>query len=278
MKKIFILLLSLSLFLVGCGSNGEEKVDSEKTDSSENTELETIKVASHTNPMVDMLELVREDLEEKGYELEIVSVSDNVQANIALNNKEVDANFFQHEPFMEQFNKGNDGELVKVTPVYNALVAFYSKDYDDIKDIKENAVVAIPNDPTNKARALRLLSKGGLIELKNENSYEVDLEDIKDNPLNLEFKEWGLLNLNEAYQESDLTFNYPTYIEALELTPEEDGLILESETDQVFAITVAARKDNIDSEKIKALKEVMTGDKIREFIETNLKGHAKVAF
>lgn len=288
MKKIFtILLAALTLILVGCGDTNtkekknetkvETKVESVETDNKEKTE-EVIKIASHTNPMIDILKLIEEDLKKAGYKLEIMEVSDNVQANVALQNKEVDANFFQHEPFMEQFNNGNNADLVKLTPIYNALVAFYSKDYNNIEELPEGAVVAIPNDPTNKARALRLLAKGELIELKDPESYEVDLKDIAKNPKNLEIKEWGLLNLNEAYQESDLTFNYPTYIEALDLKPEVDGLLMEEESDQIFAITVAAREDNLDSEKIQKLKELITSDKVKSFIEEKLKGHARVAF
>lgn len=288
MKKIFtILLAALTLILVGCGDTNtkekknetkvETKVESVETDNKEKTE-EVIKIASHTNPMIDILKLIEEDLKKAGYKLEIMEVSDNVQANVALQNKEVDANFFQHEPFMEQFNNGNNADLVKLTPIYNALVAFYSKDYNNIEELPEGAVVAIPNDPTNKARALRLLAKGGLIELKDPESYEVDLKDITKNPKNLEIKEWGLLNLNEAYQESDLTFNYPTYIEALDLKPEVDGLLMEEESDQIFAITVAAREDNLDSEKIQKLKELITSDKVKSFIEEKLKGHARIGF
>lgn len=293
MKKIFMILLALSLFLVGCQGQDSKKEESkaeetkletakdetkaEESKKDDKASAEVIKVASHTNPMVDMLKLIEPELKEAGYALEIVAVSDNVQANVALNNKEVDANFFQHEPFMMQFNKGNNANLTKLTTVYNALVAFYSKDHKSLDQLPENAVVAIPNDPTNKARALRLLASGGLIELDND-GYEVDIKNVKSNPKNLQFKEWGLLNLNEAYQESDLTFNYPTYIEALGLKPEKDGLLLEKESDQVFAITVAAREDNKDEAKLKKLKELMNGPKIKEFIETKLKGHARVAF
>lgn len=266
MKKIILLILVLVFVLTACGSN--ENV----------SELKTIKVASHTDPMTTMLEMVEDDLTEKGYELELVQVSDNVQANIALQNSEVDANYFQHEPFMNEFNKGNNGNLVKAGTVYNALVAFYSRTVDSIDDLPDGAIVAVPNDPTNIARALRMLDNEGLITLDDKESYTVNLDNIVENPKNLQFKQWGLLNLNEAYQESDLTFNYPTYIQALDLKPEVDGLILEPEADQTFAITITAREDNVDSDKVKALVEVLNSDEIKEFIENELAGHAKVAF
>lgn len=301
MKKLFILLILL-LGLVACSNDKstETKVETtqetknetitesteEKSEESSaettaeaptNKELEVIKVASHTSPMTDMLELVKDDLREKGFELELVKVSDNVQANVALANKEVDANFFQHEPFMQMFNNGNNANLVKVANVYNATVSLYSKDVKKLEDLKEGAVIAIPNDPTNAARALLLLNKAGLIEL-DKVSYDVTVENIENNPKNFEIKQWGLLNLNEAYQESDLVFNYPTYIAKLGLKPETDGLVFEEAGDNNFAIAIVAREDNKDDAKTKALVEVMNSKKIKDFIENNLKGHAKPAF
>ena len=151
MKKLLSIcasLLALVLVLTSCSSKTETK-----------KENVTIKVASHTAPMTDMLEMIKDDLKKEGYNLELVKVSDNVQANVALNNKEVDANFFQHKPFMEQFNVKNKGNLVAVQPIYNATVAFYSKDIKDIKDLKNGADVAIPSDPTNMARATKLTAK-----------------------------------------------------------------------------------------------------------------------
>lgn len=270
MKKILMILLAMSLFLVACSSNEQSK-DQASDDM-------TITVASHTDPMTTILDLIKDDLELEGYTLEVMQVSDNVQANVALQNKEADANFFQHEPFMMQFNEGNGANLVKATPVYNALVSFYSKDYTSLDQVEDGAIVAIPNDSTNRTRALRLLATSNLITLDNPESYDLGVENIVDNPKNLEFKEWGLLNLNEAYQESNLTFNYPTYIQALDLKPEEDGLLLEPQADQTYAITVAARQDNIDSKKIESLVKHITSDEVKTFINEKLDGHAKPAF
>lgn len=295
MKKVLTLLLALTIFLVGCSQTQTPSETMNETMNETMTEtmtegsndsnsevnkdnLEVIKVASHTSPMTDILLLLEDQLEEKGYTIELVEVSDNVQANIALKNEEVDANFFQHEPFMQMFNSGNDASLVRITPVYNALVAIYSKDYDSIEALPEGAIIAIPNDATNRARALRLLATSGAITLQDPDSYNIEVTDIKENPKNFEFREWDLLNLNQAYQESDLTFNYPTYIQALDLRPTVDGLLLEPEEDQVFAISLVAREDNKDSEKIKALKEAITSDVVKDFINTKLEGHAKPAF
>ena len=275
MKKlisIFTSLLALVLVLTACSSKSDTK--------SEKKENVTVKVASHTAPMTDMLEMIKDDLQKEGYNLEIVKVSDNVQANVALNNKEVDANFFQHRPFMEQFNQKNNAHLVAIQPIYNATVAFYSKTLKDIKDLKNGADVAIPSDPTNLARALRLLDHAKVITLKDPNSFTVTEADIKENPKNLKFTKVSLLNLNEAYNEKDLVFNYPTYISKLGLTPDKNGLALEKEGDLTFAISLVAREDNKDDAKVQAVKKALASEKVKEFINKELKskGHATPAF
>ena len=275
MKKlisIFTSLLALVLVLTACSSKSDTK--------SEKKENVTVKVASHTAPMTDMLEMIKDDLQKEGYNLEIVKVSDNVQANVALNNKEVDANFFQHRPFMEQFNQKNNAHLVAVQPIYNATVSFYSKTLKDIKDLKDGADVAIPSDPTNLARALRLLDHAKVITLKDPNSFTVTEADIKDNPKHLKFTKVSLLNLNEAYNEKDLVFNYPTYISKLGLTPDKNGLALEKSDDLTFAISLVAREDNKDDAKVQAVKKALASEKVKDYINKELKpkGHATPAF
>lgn len=276
MKKLvslFAALISLIIVLTACSSKTENKESSDKS-----KEPTVLKVASHTAPMTDMLEMVKEDLLKDGYKLELVKVSDNVQANVALNNKEVDANFFQHKPFMEQFNKKNNANLVAVQTIYSAPVAFYSKNITDIKDLKDGSDVAIPSDPTNMARALRLLQQGNLIKLKDSNSYEVTVEDVIENPKNLKFTPVGLLNLNEAYQEKDLIFNYPAYAAKINLNPAKNGLLVEKTDDLTFAISVVAREDNKNSDAVKALSKALTSDKIKNYINDKLKDQAIVAF
>lgn len=274
MKKlasIIATITAIALVLVGCSTKTEEKKETTNTPK-------VVKVASHTAPMTDMLELVKEDLAKEGYTLEIVKVSDNVQANVALNNKEVDANFFQHKLFMQMFNEGNKANLVQVQPIYDAVVAFYGKDLKNISDLKEGADVAIPSDPTNMTRALRLLAEHKVITLKDPKSFSVKVEDVVENPKNLKFSPISLLNLNEAYNEKDLVFNYPAYATKIGLTPEKDGLIKEETGDLTFAVSLVAREDNKDSKEVQAVKKALAGDKVKEFINTKLAKVAKVAF
>lgn len=271
MKKLLSLFLLSTLLLSACSPAKPAETKEEK-------KLLPVKVASHTSPMTDMLELIKEDLKAEGYELTVVKVSDNVQANVALHNQEVDANFFQHKLFMEMYNEGNKASLVQISPIYDAVVAFYGKDIKDISELKDGSDVAIPSDPTNMTRALRLLAEHKLITLKDANSFSVAVEDIKENPKNLTFTPISLLNLNEAYNEKDLVFNYPAYASKIGLSPDKDGLIKEETGDLTFAVSLVAREDNKDTAEVQAVKKALTGEKIKEFIKTKLDKAARPAF
>lgn len=279
MKKFMLTALTLlsAASLAACTGKSADTSSSSSAIDQKKTEPQVVKVAAHVYPMIDMLEMVTDDLEKEGYTLEIVKVSDNVQANVALHNKEVDANLFQHKPFMELYNEGNGANLVQIQPIYTNAASFYAKDFTTIEELPDGADVAIPSDPSNMARALRLLAEHDIIKLDND-GYAVNLDNITENPKNLTFTPVGLLNLNEAYQEKDMIFNYPTYVSKIGLNPTDNGLIFEAEDDITFAASLVAREDNKDSDAVKALKEALTSDEIRDFIDTELKGHAKPAF
>lgn len=249
-KKLIISSIAL-LVLVGC--------------SPKESDDKTIRIASHTTPMTTVIEIAAEILKEEGYTLELVKVSDNTAGNIALNAKEVDANFFQHVPYMESFNEAHNGTLVGIAPIYDAIVAYYSDTIKDIKDIPDGATVGLPNDLNNQARALIVLEQQGLIKLETPGSETSTIDNVVDNPLNLEFIPVDLLTLSNAYKDVDLLFNYPTYIGNIGLTPLKDALMIEEST-SYFAISLVAREDNKDSEKIKALKEAMTSQEVKDFL------------
>lgn len=267
MKKLglSVALMGLVLGFAACGNKADEK-DTAK--SSESKQEKVIKVASQTVPMTDVVEVAAKEAEKDGWKIELVTVNDNIQYNELLNNKEVDANFAQHEPFMMKYNSEKKGNLVAIQKIYNAKVGFYSKDYDNVADIPDGAKVAIPNDVSNEGRALAILEEEGLIKLKDGVGFEGTLKDIEENDKNLEFMSIDLLNLAEAYNEKDvaLVYNYPTYIAKIGLKPA-DALILEKTIDERFAISLVAREDNKDSEEIKALKKAMTSSAVKEFLE-----------
>lgn len=264
MKKWFIL---VSLFLLSACSNSEE--------TSEDTK---IVVAAQTPPMTDIVELVSEVIEEP-YTVELMEVSDNIQYNEAVFNDEADANFAQHQPFMEQFNRENDADLVAMSEIYNAIVGFYSPVYDSIDEVKDGDEVAIPSDPTNEARALMILDNHDLISLSEDVTFEATVDDIVSNPKNLEFTHVDLLNLSSSYEDGiPLVFNYPTYIEPLGLTPK-DAILLEDKNDNTFALRLVTRADQEESDKMQALNKAFTSQEVHDYLtELKDKNHLEPAF
>lgn len=277
MKKLILIFTLAITMLAGCAQNNQ---GNEQTgDSGQNAENEqvTLKVASLIPPMTEILELVEPKLAEEGIDLEVVVLGDNVQPNSALANEEVDANFFQHVPYMEEFNRSNDAELVGITPIYYANYGVYAKDYNDMEELPEGAVVAIANDVSNIDRSLALLAQHEVITLKEKTGSYYTQADIVENPKNFKFEEVDLLMLARMYDDADAVVMTPAYAAPLGLTPKSDALLTEG-TDNDFAITLVAREDNKDSEAIKKLAEAMTSKEVREFLEENYDETAIPAF
>ncbi|MCZ8533713.1 MetQ/NlpA family ABC transporter substrate-binding protein [Psychrobacillus psychrodurans] len=275
MKKIFLLITMITLILAGCGQ--KEEVNDQKKEQGNDQEEVTLKVASLIPPMTEILELVKPKLAEESINLEIVVLSDNVQPNSALAANEVDANFFQHVPYMEQFNRNNDAELVPIVPIYFANYGVYAKDYNSMDELPEDSVIAIANDVSNIDRSLALLAQHNAITLQEKTGPYYTKADIVDNPKNYKFEEVDLLMLARMYDDADAVIMTPAYAAPLGLTPKSDALLTEgSEND--FAITLVARKDNAESEAIQKLAEAMTSQEVRKFLEENYDETAIPAF
>lgn len=266
---------AMMLLLVGCGKANEEK----EKDTAQNKEKEevTLKVASLIPPMTEILELVKPKLAEDGINLEIVILSDNVQPNTALAAKEVDVNFFQHVPYMEEFNRNKNADLEPVQPIYFANYGVYSKEYDSMDKLPEGAVIAIANDVSNIDRSLSLLAQHKVITLKEKKGPYYAMTDIKENPKNYKFKEVDLLMLARTYDEADAIVITPAYAAPLGLTPKKDALLTEG-VENDFAITLVARKDNVDSEPVQKLAKAMTSPEVRKFLEEKYSETAIPAF
>ncbi|HZK23150.1 MAG TPA: MetQ/NlpA family ABC transporter substrate-binding protein [Atopostipes sp.] len=263
-----LLLVGAATVLAACGNGADESTEN-NTDVSNDTAEETptnLVVASHLPPMTDIVEIAADVIEEP-YTIELLEVTDNVQYNDAVQFKEAYASFAQHEPFMEQYNEANDGNLVALQTIYDPIVGYYSPVYNSIDEIEEGAEVAIPSDKSNETRALLTLAEQDLIELdENVAAIDVTLDDITANPLNLEFTSIDLLNLTAAYEDGvDLVFNLPTYIASIGLTPD-DALFLESEENTLFALIVAVHEDNADNEATKALIDAFTSQEVYDFL------------
>jgi D-methionine transport system substrate-binding protein len=275
MKKILFLMTVLMVLLVGCGK--ENEATEKETAQNQEKEEVTLKVASLIPPMTEILELVKPKLAEDGINLEMIVLSDNVQPNSALAAGEVDVNFFQHVPYMEEFNRSNDAELVPVTPIYFANYGVYSKEYDSIDKLPDGAAIAIANDVSNIDRSLALLAQHKVITLQEKTGPYYTMADITENPKNYQFKEVDLLMLARMYDDADAVVITPAYAAPLGLTPKNDALLTEG-VENDFAITLVARKDNVDSEPIQKLAKAMTSPEVRKFLEENYNETAIPAF
>jgi D-methionine transport system substrate-binding protein len=286
--KWMMTLAMLMLVLSACGNNGnasnasnggnaETGVATPATAESEATETTTLKVASLIPPMTDILELIKPQLKEEGINLEVVVLSDNVQPNDALANKEVDANFFQHVPYMEQYNESKNTALVPVQPVYHAIYGAYSKRYKSMEELPDGATIAIANDPSNIGRSLVMLDKAGVIKLKEGVGIEATQADIVENSHNYKFEEVDLLMLARMLDDADLVLMTPAYASPLGLTPKKDALLTET-VDSAFAITLVARQDNRDSEAIQKLAKAISSPEVKQFLKDNYDEIALPAF
>ncbi|WP_027964708.1 MetQ/NlpA family ABC transporter substrate-binding protein [Halalkalibacillus halophilus] len=289
MKKslLMVAMLMLVLMLAACGDD-EESTDQDTEDQEDTTETEEgegqeedgteeeedatsegdveLRVASLIPPMTEILEIAKEDLAEEGIDLEIVVLSDNVQPNEALAEEEVDANFFQHVPYMEEFNRNNDANLTPVREIYYANYGVYAENHDSMEELPEGATIAIANDVSNIDRSLQLLAMHDVIELADTDETYYTQADITENPNNYEFEEVDLLMLSRTYEDADAVVMTPAYAEPLDLTPANDALLTEG-VDNEFAITFVAREDNVDSDPIQKLADAMTSERVREFLE-----------
>lgn len=286
--KWMMTLALLMLVLSACGNNGnasnaskagnaETGVGTPAAAESETTETTTLKVASLIPPMTDILELIKPQLKEEGIDLEVIVLSDNVQPNDALANKEVDANFFQHVPYMEQYNESKNTELVPVQPVYHAIYGAYSKRYKSMEELPDGATIAIANDPSNIGRSLVMLDKAGVIKLKEGVGIEATQADIVENGHNYKFEEVDLLMLARMLDDADLVLMTPAYASPLGLTPKKDALLTET-VDSAFAITLVARQDNRDSEAIQKLAKAISSPEVEQFLKDNYDEIALPAF
>lgn len=240
------------------------------TFSAEKIKLATIGIF----PMKNIAEIVKTDLEKEGYEVELVLFSDYNTPNIALSSKEVDANFIQHKPYMEFFNK-NLKNLSYVTPVYNFELGFYSKKYRSIAQLPKGASIVLPNDPVNLSWGLKILKEAKLIDLKG-NKITYTLEDVI-NPKEYKFSTVSIGNLVQAYQESDLVFNWPSHMLKIGVSPD-TRLIKVVDKSNIFAVSLVARKDNINSKKVQALKNAFHSKEVKDFLLKEYKGAGYPAF
>lgn len=277
MKKILTLILALTMAVGLCACGGGEEAPAEDTAA----ETVTLKVAASPTPHAEILAQVADVLAEQGIELVVTEYSDYVIPNTAVEEGAEDANFFQHAPYLEQFNAENGTHLVSIAPIHYEPMGIYPGMTASLEELPDGATIAVPNDVTNEARALQLLAAQGLIEIDPAAGLNATPNDITSNPKNLQFKEMEAAMLPQIVGEVDLAIINSNFALQGGLNPAEDSLASEdaaSEAAQTFANIIVVKEGNEENAAVLALIEALQSDAVREFIETTYAGSVVAMF
>ena len=264
MKKVtsvIAILLAAVLLFAGCGA-------------SEDSEDKTITVGASPTPHAEILNSVKEALEADGYTLVVKEFTDYVQPNVALANGEIDANYFQHLPYLEDYNEQNGTDLISAGTVHYEPLGLYAGKTASIAELSDGAVIAVPNDTTNEARALLLLESQGLIKLKDGAGLSATKNDIVENTLNLDIQELEAAQISRSLADVDMAVINGNYaidagLKVSDALAKEEA---DSEAAKTYANIIAIRSDEKDSEKIKELMKVLQSDEVKAYIEENYDG------
>ena len=260
MKKVLLFTALAAALTAGLAQAGEKLV-----------------VAATPVPHAEILELIKPTLAKEGVDLEIKVFTDYVQPNVQVAEKHLDANYFQTLPYLESFNKGKGTNLVTVIGVHVEPFGGYSKKVKSLSELKDGATIAIPNEGSNSGRALILLQKAGLIELKDPTNAVSTPKDIAKNPHNFKFKELESALLPRVLDQVDLDMINTNYALEAGLNPATDALIIEG-ADSPYVNFLVARPDNKDSPAIQKLAKALTSPEVKAFIAEKYKGAVLPAF
>ncbi|MEN0105374.1 MAG: MetQ/NlpA family ABC transporter substrate-binding protein [Pseudomonas sp.] len=238
---------------------------------------ETLTVAATAVPHAEILEFVKPALAKEGVDLQVKVFTDYVQPNVQVSEKRLDANFFQHQPYLDEFNKSRGTQLVSVVGVHVEPFGAYSSKYKKLDELPQGATVVIPNDATNGGRALLLLDKAGLIKLKDKHNILATSKDIAENPKGLKFRELEAATLPRVLSQVDLALINTNYALEAKLDPKKDALIIEG-SDSPYVNNLVARADNKDSDAIQKLAKALHTPEVKKFIEEKYKGAIVPAF
>lgn len=255
----------------------------ESSEAAEETtgDLEDLTVGASPAPHAEILEAAREELAKKGYNLKIVEYTDYVQPNLALEAGDLDANYFQHTPYLNNFNKENGTDLVAAFDMHYEPFGIYAGKTASIEELKDGASIAIPNDGSNETRALLLLQDAGLIKLKDgiDPTSDATKLDITENPKNLDIQEIAAEQLPRSLADVDLAVINGNYALQADLNAAEDSLITENpDYAKVYVNVVACRSGEENSDKIQALKKALQSDDVKKYVDETYKGAVVTVF
>jgi D-methionine transport system substrate-binding protein len=238
---------------------------------------ETLNVAATAVPHAEILEFVKPALAKEGVTLNVKVFTDYVQPNVQVAEKRLDANFFQHQPYLDEFNKARKTTLVSVAGVHVEPFGAYSQKISDLADLPNGANVVIPNDATNGGRALLLLQKAGLITLKPDAGITATPRDIAENPKKLKIRELEAATLPRVLGQVDLALINTNYALEAGLNPAEDALVIEG-SESPYVNILVTREDNQHAPAIQTLAKALHSDAVKQFIEEKYQGAVVPAF
>jgi len=238
---------------------------------------EKLTIAATQVPHAEILEFVKPQLAKDNVELDIKVFSDYVQPNMQVADKQLDANFFQHKPYLDAFNRDRKTSLVPIGAVHVEPFGGYSKKIKSLQALQTGATVAIPNDPSNSGRALLLLQKQGLIKLSDPSNVLATTVNIVENPRQLKFRELEAAMLPRALDDVDLALINTNYALEAGLVPTRDALFIEG-ADSPYANLVVARQDNKDAPALKKLMQALHTPAVKQFILEKYQGAVVPAF
>ena len=274
-KKLFLLgSVVLSLALTGCGGAKKDDTKAEAPADGDNK----IVIGVSPTPHGEIIEGLKPEFEKEGLDVEVVNFDDYIQPNLQLEAGDLDANYFQHKPYLDSFTEErNIDDLDVLGYVHIEPMAIYSEKYKSVDEIEDGAEIIIPNDPSNGARALILLEDAGLIKLKDKTNLNSTEKDIAENPKNLKFTAMDAPSIAQVYKDAGAAVINSNFAIGQGLDPTKDSIFLEP-TDSPYANLVAIRKEDADKEKFKKFLKVLNSEEAKKFIEEKFKGAVIPAF
>ncbi|MGW1227415.1 MetQ/NlpA family ABC transporter substrate-binding protein [Streptomyces sp. NPDC001478] len=267
---------ALAFGLTACGTDSDPSAKSGSGASADTSKA--LVVAASPTPHADILGFVKKNLAaEAGLKLEVKEFTDYVLPNTATESGQVDANFFQHQPYLDDFNQKNNTHLVSVGTVHLEPLGLYSKKVKALSDIKPGQTVAVPNDTTNEGRALQLLAENGLITLKDGVGTSAKLSDITDKK-GLSFKELEAATVPRALNDVDAAVINGNYAIEAKLKPADDALVLEKADGNPYANIIAVKKGDEKDPRVQKLVRLLHSDDVKKFIEDTYQGSVVPAF
>lgn len=268
-----------STLFASCASSSQDSAASNSASPEAGSSSAALKVGVNPVPHGEILKFVKDNLAAAaGLNIEIVEFTDYVQPNLALNDKQLDANYFQHVPYMEDFGKQRGIEMVFVQGVHVEPLGLYSKKIKSLSEVSNGAQIAVPNDATNLGRSLKLLQDNQLLQLKSGAGVAATTQDVEQNAKNLKLVELEAAQLPRALDDTDLAIVNGNYALEVDLNPAKDALALEKAEGNPYANGLVVLRGRENDPSIQELGKLLTSPEVKKFIDDKYQGAVIPAF